>query len=158
MSFQWTNASLRIDIQIVISESPGRLVVDTGPVIGAMHQADEHHEVAARGIQELVDGGTQILIPVPIVFEVYKRLAYDVSPAIARRGLTYMRQSMTLVYFDAEDLQALNDMMELRPWWGASLEDAAVAMVALTRKAPAWTFNHRDFVGFPDLQFWTPSY
>jgi hypothetical protein len=42
-------------------------------------------------------------------------------------------------------------------WWGGSLEDALVAMVALDRSTPAWTFNYRDLGAFPNLRFWSPG-
>jgi predicted nucleic acid-binding protein len=133
---------------------PQGVVVDSGPIIGVMYEDDEHHDQAQRGFHRLAASRTRVIVPVPIVFEVYKRLAYDVGPALARSGLAYMQSSMTLVYVDDDDLDALSRTLHTMPWWGGSLEDATVAMVGLERHVPVWTFNHRDFVAFRRLQLW----
>ena len=131
------------------------MVIDAGPIIGALYQGDAYHQIAAEGIRRLDAARTEILVPVPIVFEVYKRLAYDVGPALARRALLYMQDGFTLAYFDSNDLRQLQVLVEAMPGWGGSLEDALVAMAALTRNAPVWTFNYRDLRAFPNLSFWT---
>jgi predicted nucleic acid-binding protein len=133
------------------------VVIDSGPIIGAMYEEDDHHSTAERGFRQLEAAHAQIVVPVPVVFEVYKRLAYDVGPALARRGLYYMQTSLTLVYFGPDELEILQHITDSMPWWGGSLEDAAVAMVGLARQMPAWTFNYRDLRAFPNLQFWTPG-
>jgi hypothetical protein len=98
-----------------------------------------------------------MLIPVPIVFEVYKRLAYDVGPGLAARGLAHMLSALTVVYVVPDDLERLVRMLALRPWWDGSLEDASVALLGLERRAPVWTYNYRDLQTFPNLEFWTPG-
>jgi predicted nucleic acid-binding protein len=141
----------------VIAEEPRSLVIDSGPVIGAMDEEDRYHSEAERGLRQLRAARAQILIPVPILFEVYKRLAYDVGPELARRGLDYIRRSLTLLYLDDDDLDRLQEIVVSMPWWHGSLEDAALAMTALTRDIPVWTFNYRDLRAFPNLQFWSPA-
>jgi len=141
----------------VISEPPARLAVDTGPVIGAMYAADEHHVAATRGFQQLVISRTRILIPAPIVFEVYKRLAYDVGPNMAHRGLTYVQTNCLIVHLGQPELDQLQRTTLAMPWWGGSLEDAALAMVAQQLRVPVWTFNFRDLRAFTDLEFWFPG-
>ena len=138
-------------------DAPRILTVDSGPIIGVMYEDDEHHEASRRGFRQLMLAGTTIVVPVPIVFEVYKRLAYDVGPTFAHRGLNYMQSSLTLLYLESKDLDALNLLVLSMPWWGGSLEDAAVAMVGRAREIPVWTFNYRDFAAFRDLSLWNPA-
>lgn len=116
MSSRLTNASPRIGTQIVSVDRPISLVVDSGPVIGAIDEDDEHHREVSRGFQLLADARAQILIPVPIVFEVYKRLAYDVGPSLAARGLDYMTTSLTLLYIGTDELDALKTVIAAMPW------------------------------------------
>jgi hypothetical protein len=98
-----------------------------------------------------------LLIPVPIVFEVYKRLAYDVGPELAAVGLDHMVTTLTLVYIVPENLERIGASLASRPWWDGSLEDATVALLGLERQAPVWTFNYRDLRAFTNLRFWTPG-
>src|SRR5256885_1126858 len=102
---------------------PSRIVLDAETIIGILTPHDEYHHEAERGFRQLRESRAQVLIPVPIVFEVYKRLAYDVGPELARRGLDYMSASLTLLYLDSDDLDVLQVLVESMPWWGGSLED-----------------------------------
>ena len=68
-----------------------------------------------------------------------------------------MWQGMDVVYFGADDFLELYRLIGSMPWWAGSLEDASIAMVALSRDVPVWTFNYRDLNAFPNLQFWTPA-
>lgn len=151
------SVSQRTGSPIVISEPPTRLVVDTGPVIGAMYAADAHHATATRGFQQLIHGRTQLLIPAPILFEVYKRLAYDVGPDMAHQGLAYMQTSFLILHLGQPEIDLLQRTTLGMPWWGGSLEDATLAMVARRIHAPVWTFNYRDLDAFKDLEFWSPG-
>jgi hypothetical protein len=141
----------------VTDEAPRSVVLDAGPIIGVLFEGDAFHQIAADGLRRLSVARTEIVVPVPIAFEVYKRLAYDVSPTVARLALSYMHDGFTLVYFGPGDLLQLQGLVESMPWWGGSLEDALVALVALDRRAPVWTFNYRDLGAFPNLSFWTPG-
>ena len=139
------------------ANAPRSIVVDSGPLIGAIFEEDHYHQEATRGIRTLAMTGMQVLAPLPVVFEVYKRLAYDVGSRLARHGLAVIRESFTVVYFDPDDLDNLQELIESMPWWGGSLEDATVAMLALERDVPVWTFNYRDLKAFTNLEFWTPG-
>jgi hypothetical protein len=132
-------------------------VIDAGPVIGAVDVRDEHHSVSAQGFRQLYDARAELLIPVPIVFAVYKRLAYQVNVEIARRSLDLMRDAFEYQCVGRDELTDLEELIESMPWWGGSLEDATLAMVGLRGDVPVWTFNYRDLRAFPNLQFWTPG-
>jgi len=131
--------------------------VDAGPVIGAIDIRDEFHGVATRGFQALHAAQTRVIILLPIIFEVYKRIAYDVNPDSAHRALDLMLDGFELVFITNSDMVALRRLVDSMPWWEGSLEDATLALIGLRRDVPVWTFNYRDLRVFPKLQFWTPS-
>jgi predicted nucleic acid-binding protein len=139
------------------ADVPARVVLDAGPLIGAFNSRDAHHEESARGLRRLVDGHVRILIPVPIVFEVFKWLSYNVNPGAARIALIHIRLSFELVDVTQDMLADLAAMVDGMPRWSGSLEDAVVAYIGGDMGAPVWTFNYRDLGAFPNLQFWTPG-
>jgi predicted nucleic acid-binding protein len=136
---------------------PRLVVLDAGPIIGMMDVRDEHHMVSTRGFAQLRSARSRMLLPVPILYEVYKHTAYTINLRTARRALEHMRVSFDHIYVDETDLEELHMLLALMPWWGGSLEDATIAMVGLSRDIPVWTFNYRDLRAFPNLQFWTPA-
>jgi hypothetical protein len=133
------------------------LVIDAGPIIGAIDARDTFHDVSSRGLRVLLASRTRVLIPLPIFFEVYKRVAYRMNVEAARMALDYMRDAFELHYFDANQFHEVMRLLETMPWWGGSLEDATVALLGLQREVPVWTFNYRDLRAFPNLQFWSPG-
>lgn len=153
----WISDNLRTGTPTVTAEPPRTIIIDTGPLIGVMYADDAYHEDASRGFGQLFTGHTQVILPVPILFEVYKRLAYDVGPALAHQAFEFMRASFTLWYIESDELARLHELILLMGWWGGSLEDAVLAMSGLARDVPVWTYNYRDLRAFPNLQFWTPA-
>jgi hypothetical protein len=79
-----------------------------------------------------------------IIFEVYKRVAYDVNSHAAYRALDFMLDRFELSFVASEDLAVLRRLMDSMPRWDGSLEDATIAMTGLRRDIPVWTFNYRD--------------
>lgn len=136
---------------------PARVVLDAGPLIGTFNNRDAHHHECSRGIRRLVDGHSRILVPVPIVFEVFKWLAYHVGPGAARVALINMRLSFEVVDVTQDMLPDLTVMVDAMPRWSGSLEDAVVSYVGEMMNASVWTFNYRDLGAFPNLTFWTPG-
>jgi len=122
-----------------------------------MDVRDEHHIISERGFRQLRAVRTRLLIPLPIVFEVYKHVAYLVNVQTAYRAFEYMPTSFEILYLDSGDVVTVQEMIVRMPWWGGSLEDATLAMVALQRDVPLWTFNYRDLTAFPNLEFWSPG-
>ena len=158
MSFRWRSVSQRTDSPTVNSERPSGLVVlDAGPIIGVLDITDSYHEISVRGFGQLREAHSRMAVPIPILFEVYKHIAYAIDVRTAHRALEYMRAGFDHVYFDQPDLEELYALLASMPWWGGSLEDATLAMVGLSRDVPVWTFNYRDLRAFPNLQFWSPA-
>ena len=140
-----------------IARFPGRVVIDAGPLIALIHGRDPEHVAAVAGFQQLAGTRTRLVTPLPIVFEVYKWLAYETTPGVARDSLMWMRHSLDIVYpgvADLEDIAAL--ITDLHSWKGA-LEDALVALLGLRLDVPVWTINFRDLAAFRNLHFWTPE-
>jgi predicted nucleic acid-binding protein len=144
-------------LSIVSGDLPRELVLDAGPLIALLYQPDAQHADAEHGYRQLVQARTELIAPLPVVFEVYKRLAYDAHPGIARLALEQMRDSLDIRYSRPDHLDEIVDVLDSMPAWPGSLEDALVAVVALQLDVPVWTFNYRDLAAFPNLRFWTPA-
>lgn len=133
------------------------MVLDAGPLIGLVDRDDHYHTDARRGFEQLAASRTQLVVPLPIVFEVYKWLAYEISPLAARDGFALMRRACHIRTVEPSDLDEIVGLAEGMPLWSGSLEDALVAMVGLRTDTPVWTLNYRDLAAFPNLRFWTPG-
>lgn len=132
-------------------------MVDAGPLIALFHAPDHEHGAAVAGFQQLSAAGTDVLVPLPIVFEVYKWLLYESHPALAREGLVRMQETLEILYPNADELDEVVSVLDSMPAWRGSLEDALLAAMGLWRDVPVWTLNYRDLGAFRNLQFWTPS-
>ncbi len=138
-------------------DAPRQLVLDAGPLIGYFDRGDRHHADATRGFNQLLASRTLLAVPLPIVFEVYKWLAYHVGITSARLALAVMRESFLVELLELNDLIELEAILDSMPRWSGSLEDATLAMIGLRRDVPVWTLNYRDLAAFPNLRFWTPA-
>jgi len=140
-----------------IAKPPGRVVIDAGPLIGLIHGRDPEHATAVAGFEQLAGTRTRLVTPLPIVFEVYKWLAYETTSGVARDGLTWMRRSLDIVYPGVADLEDIAGLINDLPSWKGALEDALVALLGLRLDVPVWTINYRDLAAFRNLHFWTPE-
>src|SRR5690606_7509957 len=146
-----------IATMVLRADIPARIVLDAGPLIGAYNARDRFHEGSGRGLRRLVAGHSRILVPVAVVFEVFKWLSYDVGAAPARLALGRMRANFEIVEVNLGTVAELAAMVDSMPRWPGSLEDAVLAYVGGRMRAPVWTFNYRDLRAFPNLKFWTPA-
>jgi predicted nucleic acid-binding protein len=138
------------------ADQPARIVLDAGPLIALLHRADLDHAATTAGFERLVRSKTRLIVPLPIVFEVYKWLTYEAGPRAARTGLERMQQGLAIVYPGSRELEEIEEVLTAMPAWAGTLEDALVAMTGLRLNASVWTLNFRDFSAFRNLQFWTP--
>jgi len=141
----------------VTTDSPPQVVLDAGPLIALLNRRDRHHSDAWRGFDQLTGAGSTFIAPLPIVFEVYKWLAYHVDLATAKRALAMARDALAIVYPAPSDLDRLEALADAMPRWTGSLEDALVAITGLSMDIPVWTLNYRDLAAFRNLRFWTPA-
>jgi predicted nucleic acid-binding protein len=133
-----------------------RLVLDAVPLIALFAAQDRDHATAKQGFAQLAQAKTQLITPIPIIFEVYKWLLYETSPTIAQSALKVMRQSLHEVTVTSVELETLQSLVALIPNWKGSLEDAIVILYAQKLNCPVWTLNYRDFGAFTNLSFWNP--
>lgn len=105
----------------------------------------------------MAGGGTTLVVPLPIVFEVFKWLLNRVDVPTSRTALTWMLEDLHVVYLGPVDLDEMSRLMAMRPTWPGSLEDTSVALVALRMSVPVWTIDYEDLSAFPNLQFWNPG-
>ena len=141
----------------MISEHLQRVVLDAGPLIGLLYRSDEHHPAAVRGFRQLEESRTLLVVPLPIVFEVYKWLLQRTNVRLARSGLQLMIERVETIYVSQGELAEAVNLTLARQDWLGSLEDAMLAQTGIALSAPVWTFNYRDLTAFPSLQFWSPS-
>jgi predicted nucleic acid-binding protein len=137
--------------------NPTKLVLDAGPIISLFKVKDAEHALCVQAFENFAMTGTRLFVPIPIVFEVYKRLLYDATRVQAVQALRAMLDSLEVIYLDDMDLIELENIVNSMPRWNGSLEDAAVALVTMQQDVPIWTFNYRDLAAFRDLEFWTPD-
>jgi predicted nucleic acid-binding protein len=133
-----------------------RLVVDAGPLIALFWSKDPDHPICRTGFEQLAVQGSQLLTPVPVIFEVYKWLLYRASRPIALQALEAMNLSLQAVPITLTDFTHLIGVVKTLSDWNGSLEDAMVFWVAQEYCCPVWTLNYRDFAMFSALEFWTP--
>jgi hypothetical protein len=140
----------------MLNATLSRIVVDAGPIIGLLTPRDAYHVDAVRGFSQLERAGVTVVVPLAIVFEVFKWLLHRTDLGKARSGLTLMLDRVQIAYPSPDDLTEALDLMQARPGWNGTLEDAVVAQAALDLDVPVWTINYRDLNAFRSLHFWTP--
>jgi predicted nucleic acid-binding protein len=133
-----------------------QLVLDTGPLIALFYTKDINHAACISGFRQLNQSNTTVLIPIPILFEVYKWLLKRVGSEPAQKTLDVIRESMQTVALSQFDFQELHEMIRVLPDWNGSLEDATAILLAKRYQCPIWTLNHQDFERFTGLEFWGP--
>lgn len=132
---------------------PPRLALDAGPLIALYHAAAPDHTEAVRGFGSLAENKSRLLVPLPVVMEVYKWLLFEGGPDKARLALGKMREGLEIVPLSLADLAALKTLMDALPGWKGTLDDAKVALLGLRLSIPVWTLNYHDLGVFGRLEF-----
>ncbi len=133
------------------------MVLDAGPLIALSFEADRDHAIASAGFDTLIAGRSRLIIPLPIMFEVYKWLLHEAGAAAAQTALAHMRRALDVVFPAQRDLDDTVALIgALGAEWRGTLEDALVASVAIRLRLPVWTLNYRDLGAFPRLELWAP--
>src|SRR4051794_13409632 len=127
-----------IGTMVLHDDPPGQLALDAGPLIGLLNRRDRYREESLRGFQRLDRRRTRFLVALPILFEVFKWLLFHTDLGTARTGLSMMLERVDVTYPDADSLGEVVALVHARPRWPGSLEDAAVAQLALRRDVPVW--------------------
>lgn len=134
-----------------------KLVLDAGPLIAFFNSKDVDHPICKAGFVQLFELGTTLIVPVPIIFEVYKWFLHKSSLATAKTVLLQMRSTLTPVVLSQQDIEVIYASVAAIPSWAGSLEDASVICIAQQHHCPVWTLNYRDFGIFQSLEFWNPE-
>ncbi|WP_017296160.1 type II toxin-antitoxin system VapC family toxin [Geminocystis herdmanii] len=134
-----------------------QLILDAGPLIALFYQKDSYHQSAIKGFIELNQNKTQLITPIPIIFEVYKWLLHRGGNLLAKKTLSVMENSLYSVTLEDEDIKKLYLMIQSLTDWEGSLEDATVILISQKYNSPIWTLNYRDFSRFKNLNFWNPQ-
>ncbi len=134
-----------------------KLVLDAGPLIAFFNSKDVDHSTCRAGFIQLFELGTTLIVPVPIIFEVYKWFLHRSSPVTAKVVLLQMQSTLTPVVLSQQDIEVIYGSVAAIPSWAGSLEDASVIYIAQQHRCPVWTLNYRDFGIFQSLEFWNPE-
>jgi predicted nucleic acid-binding protein len=132
------------------------LIIDAGPLIGLFYAKDIDHRQCVSGFAQLSQSSTTLIVPTPIVYEVYKWLLHSTNPQTAQRALRLMQESLHFLEINQADFQAICELIQSLSQWQGTLEDLTVVTVALRYRCPVWTLNYRDFSMFNTLEFWNP--
>lgn len=133
-----------------------RLLLDAGPVIALFSRKDEYHELAKEGFARLPRDFGEVLIPLPIVFEVYKFVAFNQSFAMAQKMLTTLQAETVIEILSQNDFLEIFDLATQHTDWTVTLEDASVLVVAQRTQSLVWTIDYQDLGFFKNINFWTP--
>ena len=128
-----------------------------GPLIGPLNERDTHRAESLRGFVRIDRVRAIYVVPLPILFEVFKWLLQRIGVRAAREGMEMLLARVDVLYPTPEILAETLTLMRALPEWTGSLEDTVVAQTALHLDLPVWTFNYRDLAAFRNLKFWTPA-
>lgn len=134
-----------------------QLVLDASPLIALFYGQDNYHQEALKGFQQLYQWKTQLLTPIPIIFEVYKWLLHRGGVNLAQTTLTVMYESLYPIAIREQEFNQLREIISHLPGWQGTLEDATVLLLAQHYSSSVWTLNYRDFSRFKQLKFWNPD-
>lgn len=130
------------------------IVIDSGPLIAVLFAKDRYHSQAIAGFKQLQAEAYRLVLPLPIVFEVYRWLLQQGGVKLAQTVLVAIEQSFELYAIAEHELVAIKEIVLRFPGWSGTLGDASVVYVAMHLEAEVWTLDYRDLGVFPNLKFW----
>jgi predicted nucleic acid-binding protein len=69
------------------------IIIDSGPLIAVLFAKDRYHSQAVAGFKQLQAEGYRLVLPLPIVFEVYRWLLQQGGAKLAQAVLVAIEQS-----------------------------------------------------------------
>lgn len=130
-----------------------RVALDTSVVVAALVAVHDRHAAARRFVGNALRGGAGVILPVPVLFEVYSvvtrmpspwRLSADVAERVLRETFAELATVVALPSGD-HAWTIMRDLARARLVGGIA-HDAHVAACALEAGATELaTFNRRDF-------------
>ena len=126
------------------------VVVDTGPLVAALHRRDEDHGFAAALIVRL---GSEIAVPDPVATEVDVILRRKDQPIAARRFLAALRSGeMRRTPLTDAALARAVEIDERYADLDLGIVDASVMALAEMTPAPVLTFDFEHFRATTDAE------
>jgi hypothetical protein len=81
----------------------------------------------------------EVMIPLPVLFEVYKFVLREQSSRAAMTALSVISENTVTVPVSMEMFQEIYSMVRQIPDWQGTLEDASVVAVAQLYNTSVWT-------------------
>jgi predicted nucleic acid-binding protein len=103
---------------------PSGLVIDAGPLIAILDDREKEHHHAVHGLDLLIAARTQIVIPLPIVFEVFKWLSNETRREVARAWLGQIQTGAVVRFSERSDIDRVTAILFMMHTWRGSMEDA----------------------------------
>lgn len=133
------------------------LVIDSGLLIATLFIKDRYHAQAMAGFEQIQRQGIRLILPMPIVFEVYRWLLKQQGAKLAQAVFVALDRSFEVYSIGESDFSAIKEIVLRFPNWSGTLGDASVVYVAMHFDCPVWTLDYRDLGVFPSLKFWQPQ-
>lgn len=118
------------------------VLVDTGPLYGAVDPDDEFHLRAQRELKRLMNEKRRVLLAYPTLLEAYTLVVYRLGNPVAAQWLREIGSGTNLLNPSPDDYrQAEEKVLGLRDQ-PITLFDATVAVLAARFDAEIWTYDH----------------
>ncbi len=122
------------------------VLVDTGPLYGAVDPHDARHKQAVEGLRSLAREKREVIVAYPILLEAYTMVLQRLGRNTASDWLTDMAGA-TLVNPTPEDYRLAVARIEALPDQSITLFDAIVATLSSRLGLPVWTYDqHFDLM------------
>ena len=132
-------------------------MLDAEPLIALVSKKDDYHSEVKRGFSQIPNNFSEVLTPLPIVFEVYKFVSRNESAKAAQKLLSIIQYDTVIIPISETDFATISDLVLQITDWQGTLEDASVIIIAQQYQAQVWTLDYKDLGYFSNVQFWTPS-
>jgi predicted nucleic acid-binding protein len=117
------------------------VMIDTGAFIALVDPQNSNHQNAVECLNEITKFHLPVFVPLPIIYESYKKMLYDMGQPIAKQFLKAVLSGQVNIVRTIEgDEKAAQGLLERYKDLGLTLSDAA-SMVLMTRLGIAKSFS-----------------
>jgi hypothetical protein len=120
-----------------------KVLVDTAPVVAAIHEGDSAHEMAKTAMRTL---RRSAVLPSPVLVEADHLIRSRVGASAARAFLKAVVEGVhEVAYVTAGTARRATELDEKYANLNLGLVDTCVMAIAERREMPIFTFDFRDF-------------